>query len=217
MKNLPLLSRLKPLCQSTGILAVLMGFSFVSGCGGGSAIGSIIGVDKGRTPDEFAVVRRAPLTLPPNYDLRPPDPTGQRTQDVAARETARQTVFGESAAENAAGNTALANNANTATTSQQISSSQADQLILAKTGANKADSQIRQQIEQESSALVKVDSGFLNDLMFWKKNKKPTTSIVDANAEAKRIQENNALGQEVTDGQTPTIRRANDRPFFDWF
>ena len=27
-----------------------------------------------RSPDEFAVVRRAPLILPPDYGLRPPRP-----------------------------------------------------------------------------------------------------------------------------------------------
>ena len=32
-----------------------------------------LGLNK-RAPDEFAVVPRAPLVLPPNYDLRPPEP-----------------------------------------------------------------------------------------------------------------------------------------------
>lgn len=31
-----------------------------------------------RSPDEFAVVKRAPLILPPEYDLRPPDPGAPR-------------------------------------------------------------------------------------------------------------------------------------------
>lgn len=31
-----------------------------------------------RAPDEFAVVKRAPLIVPPDYDLRPPDPGAPR-------------------------------------------------------------------------------------------------------------------------------------------
>ena len=32
-----------------------------------------LGIAK-RSPDEFQVVRRAPLVLPPDYNLRPPSP-----------------------------------------------------------------------------------------------------------------------------------------------
>ena len=40
-----------------------------------------------RSPDEFQVVRRAPLVLPPDYSLRPPAPgaPGPVTQDTAAQ------------------------------------------------------------------------------------------------------------------------------------
>jgi hypothetical protein len=41
-------------------------------------------------PDEFAVQSRAPLTMPPDYDLRPPRPGAPRPQDKTAAQEARK-------------------------------------------------------------------------------------------------------------------------------
>jgi hypothetical protein len=43
-------------------------------------------------PDEFAVESRAPLTIPPDFDLRPPQPGAPRPQDVTAAERARRVI-----------------------------------------------------------------------------------------------------------------------------
>ena len=43
-------------------------------------------------PDEFAVESRAPLTIPPDYDLRPPQPGTARPQEVTAAERARRVI-----------------------------------------------------------------------------------------------------------------------------
>ena len=43
-------------------------------------------------PDEFAVESRAPLTIPPEFDLRPPQPGAPRPQDVTAAERARKVI-----------------------------------------------------------------------------------------------------------------------------
>src|SRR5436305_15130666 len=43
-------------------------------------------------PDEFAVESRAPLTIPPDYDLRPPQPGAARPQEVTAAERARKAI-----------------------------------------------------------------------------------------------------------------------------
>ena len=47
-----------------------------------------------RTPDEFRVVRKAPLTVPPEYNLRPPTPGSARPQELAPDQQARVAVFG---------------------------------------------------------------------------------------------------------------------------
>jgi hypothetical protein len=43
-------------------------------------------------PDEFAVESRAPLTIPPDFDLRPPQPGAPRPQDVTSAERARRVI-----------------------------------------------------------------------------------------------------------------------------
>lgn len=43
-------------------------------------------------PDEFAVESRAPLTIPPDFDLRPPQPGSPRPQEVTAAEKARKLI-----------------------------------------------------------------------------------------------------------------------------
>jgi len=50
-----------------------------------------IGLDRAG-PDEFAVESRAPLTIPPDFDLRPPQPGAARPQDVTAADKARKAI-----------------------------------------------------------------------------------------------------------------------------
>jgi hypothetical protein len=43
-------------------------------------------------PDEFAIESRAPLTIPPEFDLRPPQPGAPRPQEVTAADKARKVI-----------------------------------------------------------------------------------------------------------------------------
>src|SRR5689334_12441757 len=43
-------------------------------------------------PDEFAVESRAPLTIPPDFDLRPPQPGAARPQEITAAERAKKVI-----------------------------------------------------------------------------------------------------------------------------
>ena len=47
-----------------------------------------------QSPDEFSVVTRAPLTLPPNYALRPPAPGERRPQETTMQERAKLAIYG---------------------------------------------------------------------------------------------------------------------------
>jgi hypothetical protein len=47
-------------------------------------------------PDEFSVITRAPLSVPPNFEIRPPRPGADRPMEISTRDTARKTVFGVS-------------------------------------------------------------------------------------------------------------------------
>ncbi|HKS87916.1 MAG TPA: DUF3035 domain-containing protein [Stellaceae bacterium] len=51
----------------------------------------ILGMDR-TGPDEFAVESRAPLTVPPDFDLRPPQPGAARPQEVTAADKAKRAI-----------------------------------------------------------------------------------------------------------------------------
>jgi hypothetical protein len=50
-----------------------------------------LGIEK-TSPDEFAVESRAPLTIPPDFDLRPPQPGASRPQEKSTNQQARQVI-----------------------------------------------------------------------------------------------------------------------------
>ncbi|MGE0257169.1 MAG: DUF3035 domain-containing protein [Alphaproteobacteria bacterium] len=50
-----------------------------------------IGMDQGG-PDEFAVESRAPLLIPPDFNLRPPQPGAARPNEVTAADRARRVI-----------------------------------------------------------------------------------------------------------------------------
>ena len=51
----------------------------------------LVGMDR-VGPDEFAVESRAPLTIPPEFDLRPPQPGAPRPQEATAADKARKVI-----------------------------------------------------------------------------------------------------------------------------
>lgn len=63
------------------------------------------GLDRDR-PDEFAVARQAPLVIPPDFALVPPQPGAARTQTVGQDQTL-EALFGPDAARSAAERAAL--------------------------------------------------------------------------------------------------------------
>jgi hypothetical protein len=60
----------------------------LSGCSG---VKQMIGLDP-QAPDEFTVESRAPLVVPPEYDLRPPQPGAPRPQEASAAAQAQQAI-----------------------------------------------------------------------------------------------------------------------------
>src|SRR5262252_10291077 len=60
----------------------------ISGC---TDLKKAIGLEKA-APDEFAVESRAPLEMPPDFDLRPPQPGASRPQEKSSNKLARQVI-----------------------------------------------------------------------------------------------------------------------------
>ncbi len=168
----------------------------LSACGAGQ----VFGIDRS-TPDEFAVVSRAPLALPPDYDLRPPEPGAPRPQEGTASDQASRILTGGEAA---AGPTVDDAIVSTADGTAPLSSG--EQTLLAGLGAAQADPDIRRLVDAESDALYSADDGLLDRLLFWQ-TQDPDGVIIDASGEARRLAENEALGQPIDAGEVPIIER----------
>jgi Protein of unknown function (DUF3035) len=69
-------------------LAVSATALLISGC---TDMKRAIGLEK-TEPDEFAVESRAPLEMPPDFDLRPPQPGASRPQEKSSDKLARHAI-----------------------------------------------------------------------------------------------------------------------------
>ena len=88
--------------------AAVLAATLLAGCGGGKG-----GILAGRNaPDELAVARRAPLTIPPDFALVPPRPGAPRPQEADSSTQALNAMFGGMAPRSAA-ESAVVNQAGT--------------------------------------------------------------------------------------------------------
>jgi hypothetical protein len=159
---------------------------------GGESLSDTLGYGKS-APDEFAIVTKAPLVIPPDYSLRPPQPGAPRPQEMDMQPSigAQRALIGEEAlsAENVG-----------------PSQSQGEQVLLQETGATEADPRIRQVVNAETRSLVERDETFVDSVLFWKNSgPAPDERLVNPREESERIQQNEAEGKPVTEGETPTV------------
>lgn len=147
-------------------------------------------------PDEFRVVTLAPLTVPPEYSLRPPAPGEPRPQELQPESAARAAVLGRRAA---------------------AQRTPAEVAFASRAGADQADPLIRFVVDDEFGDLAHKERSFADMILFWRRDRSPaenaaaaartqtanggnTPAPVDAAAEAVRL-------QTLTGGQPVIIRR----------
>lgn len=162
------------------LLAVLPG---LAGCG--SDVMRSFGLQRD-APDEFVVTARAPLSMPPSYVLRPPQPGASRPQEVQPRNAAEATLVPQAAfAAPAAGTSA-------------------GQQALVQEAGPPAPANIRASVD----ALAAIDApkpGLTDKILFWFSPAEPGVTV-NAAQEAQRLRENAALGRGVDQGETAIIR-----------
>ena len=177
----------RPVLRAAGLAAAAC--LALSGC---SDARRALGYDKA-PPDEFQVVSRAPLAMPPDFSLRPPSPGADRPQEGSTRDQARRVLTG------------------TPRTSTPISTQNrtgGDVTLLKKAGAEEIQPDIRLVVNKETQALADTDKSFTDKLVFWRKPDGPGAGEqLDAAKESQRLRENQALGNALTTGDTPRIER----------
>ncbi len=172
---------------------VLLGFSLTA-CG---QTKEMLGLNKS-APDEFAVYSRAPLSLPPDYSLKPPRPGADRPNIEAESSKAERALLGRQG-----------RSVKPDTIGDYKNMSPGLKSILEQSGATQANASIRNTIDRETSAFISESETFADDIMFWK-NKEAFGTKVDAAKEAQRIREAQALGQPITGQGSVVIERKEE-------
>ena len=178
------------------IAAIMVAASLmVSGC---DAARSAAGLEK-QAPDEFSVVPRAPLSVPPDFGLRPPRPGAARPQETSVRNQARGVLIRGGAARQGP------------STSGKFSAGEA--AILSAAGALNPDPSIRSTVNRETSALVEADDSVFDKVFFWQEPNLSGT-VVDPDKESRRLREAAAIGDPPNKGDVPVIKR-RERGIFE--
>lgn len=142
-----------------------------------------------KAPDEFAVMTRAPLEMPPSMQLPPPTPGAARPQELSTDEMARETVLGKDAIKKVA---------------KENGVSQGEAVLLQRTGAANANPAIRNVVDKETAEINEEEMPGIDHLRkMVGQDVEPPAKVVDPVAETNRIKANKAQGKPVTEGKTP--------------
>lgn len=160
----------------------------LAGCG--ERTRQAIGLDR-QAPDEFAVVTRAPLSVPPDFNLRPPVPGAPRPQEPEVTEQAREILRDAAGAARSAGADAP---------------SAGERALLGRAGAADADPAVRDAVDAESERIAESRRSFVDSLVFWR-DPEPPGDAIDPQAEAERLRGEDAAGKPPAGGAAPVIER----------
>lgn len=123
-----------------------------------SSVRQTIGLSK-VTPDEFLTVSTAPLSVPPEYGLRPPAPGQPRPQELAPESAARQILLGQR---------------------QAVTRSPGEQILVAQAGGDRADPLARYVVDDEFGDLTHKEENWANRIMFWRREDPSTQTAITA-------------------------------------
>jgi hypothetical protein len=166
------------------------------GACGDKTVAERLGMAK-RAPDEFAVVRRAPLVMPPDARLRPPTPGQPRPYQRTTGAEARATLTGG-----------------------QIEDPSADQAssgevaLLGAAGATEADPEIRRVVDQETETQVSLDESIYLWMFDWQRERfrERDYDVIDPAEEQQRLRNQQQAKARAEAGQGPTVVRLRQIP-----
>lgn len=127
----------------------------------------------------------APLTLPPDYNLRPPRPGEARPGESDPASEARTALFGDNVGQAA---------------------SQGERSFVAAAGAATADDNIREQLDYEAQGVVRRNEGFVNQLLSFGGSSGPAAAPLNPEQEEQRLANEESIRRATGGGQV-IIRR----------
>jgi hypothetical protein len=145
MKCVPV-KRLMPATLAMPVL--LLCLPMAAGCGD---LREAAGLTK-KSPDEFAVTTKAPLVIPPDFNLRPPAPGAPPTNQSDPSTSAQTALFNsqdpQTIANNMTGNYPMA-----------------EKLLLANAGVQNADPGVRTKLKTDLRAMQAADASFTDRVL----------------------------------------------------
>lgn len=132
------------------------------------------------TPDEFRVVTKAPLVVPPDYNLRPPAPGSTLPAEVDPAQAKAVSAFGVTVGQSASGS---------------------EKALVAMAGANAVSPVIRNQVDWEEANILRKDRRFSDRVLNWRED--------NPEDQASAAEDNATGGEEVTikrSGGSPRIK-----------
>ena len=175
-------------------LAVALCGIVLSGCG---AIRDMAGLQK-KSPDEFAVSTKAPLVIPPDFNLRPPMPGAPPANTLDPSSNAQQALFNNS-------------DPQTVANGMRGNYSPAEKLLLAHAGSQNSDPAVRARLSAEERARQNADRGF-TDRILRANATRDTGQPVNADAAVNRTTRSGR--KPATAAAAPTKESGG---WFDWF
>lgn len=171
------------------LLALSLAATVLSGCEG---LRRAAGLNK-KSPDEFAVSTKAPLVIPPNFNLRPPLPGAPPANTLDPSSNAELALFSNS-------------DPQTVAAQMKGTYTNGERMLLANAKAQQADPTIRARLNADQRATVQNADRSFTDRLLSTGATPDTGKAVNADAEVNK-------GRK---GATPAPKKESGG-WFDWF
>lgn len=173
----------------TTLLALSLCATALSGC---DSFRRAAGLNK-KSPDEFAVTTKAPLVIPPNFNLRPPLPGAPPANTLDPSSNAELALFSNADPQTVANN-------------MKGSYTPGERMLLANAKAQAADPGIRARLNADQRAAVQNADRSFTDRLLATSASPATGRPVNADAEVNK-------GRKAGAAVAPK----KDSGWFDWF
>jgi len=199
--------------------ALIISASALTACSS-STVKDTLGLERS-APDEFRVVSRPPLSVPPEFTLRPPTNANAPLNQASASDQAKSLLVGGQAAGATPADTSVAKSPVAATSTavakaavvsvpkeNSAKASSAEAQFLKDAGADRADPKVRDVIVEEQFAKQEQ----VEECSWWQlmcKSPEKKDPVVDAKKESDRIKNDADAGKPVS-GDDAQVTKTRD-------
>jgi hypothetical protein len=178
------------------VLAIAAATLALSACSSGAK--RALGLKK-HTPDEFMVISRPPLAVPPDFGLPPPDEAAVRSQSQV-RDEAKKVLFSDETGTKASSSSA----------SDKGRLSKGEKGLLGAAGTEQKNENIRSILNAETQAeQIQVEDKSLLDKVIDPLTPAKKDPMVDIDKEEDRLTKNKEEGKSPAEGDVPIAEKKN--------